>query len=121
MKGGRNIFMTNIIIGVKNTNVMKSLEYTLHDYLYIGTDDHLFTSMDYDAMRQDIEEVRHINTKVGMTFLVEMIDEWVIWNLDFREAREVNNEIDRLNLNKSLSELDYDPYKKTWKVINYDR
>ena len=61
------------------------------------------------------------NTKVGMTFLVEMIDEWVIWNLDFREAREVNNEIDRLNLNKSLSELDYDPYKKTWKVINYDR
>ena len=120
MKGGRNIFMTNIIIGVKNTNVMKSLEYTLHDYLYIGTNDNLFTSMDYDAMRHDIEEVRHINANIDKT-LVEMIDEWVIWNLDFSEAWEVNYEIDKLNLNKSLSELDYDPYKKTWKVINYDR
>tara|TARA_R110000824_G_scaffold127873_1_gene288504 strand:+ start:2722 stop:3069 length:348 start_codon:yes stop_codon:yes gene_type:complete len=115
MKGGRNIFMTNIIIGVKRTDVIKSLEYTLQDYLYIGTNDELYTSMDYDAMRQDIEEVRHINANIDKS-LVEMIDEWAIWNLDFSEAWEVNYEIDKLNLNTFLSELDYDP-----KVINYDR
>jgi len=115
MKGGRNIFMTNIIIGAKRDDIINFLDYTLHDYLYIGTDDHLFTSMDYDAMRHDIEEVRHINANIDKT-LVEMIDEWVIWNLDFSEAWEVNYEIDKLNLNKFLYDLDYNP-----KVINYDR
>lgn len=103
MKGGRNIFITNIIIGAKRDDIINFLDYTLDDYLCIGTDDHLFTSMDYDAMRHDIEEVRHINANIDKT-LVEMIDEWVIWNLDFSEAWEVNYEIDKLRKDVELED-----------------
>lgn len=89
----------NIILGTTPKDMIGYLDYTLNEYLEEGTVNYKYFSMDFDALRLEIDKIRVIyfgiiGKKLKFT---SIIDEWEIWNLDFAQAWEINYELDNYN------------------------
>ena len=80
----------NMIEIITYDKMIISLEHTLDDYKKRGTEKYKYSSIEFDKLRKEINEVKEICDNWANA----KIDEWVMWNIDYVDAHEINRELD---------------------------
>jgi len=70
-------------------NMMITLEMSLVDYKKRGTEKYKYSSIEFDKLRKEINGLKEICDEWANA----KIDEWVMWNVDYVDAHEINQEL----------------------------
>ena len=85
-----NTLIKNMVEIISYKKIIISLENTLVDYKKRGTEKYKYSSIEFDKLRKEINEVKEICDNWANA----KIDEWVMWNIDYVDAHEINRELD---------------------------